>query len=74
MIELIFNLDSNKFINISLFKNTAFFARKKYNGFYTFDKNTLIEAVNFILDNAFVIFGDFILKQNWGVRKLRIVL
>ena len=67
MIELIFNLDSNKFINISLFKNTAFFARKKYNGFYTFDKNTLIEAVNFILDNAFVIFGDFILKQNWGI-------
>ena len=67
MIDLIFNKDKNKFINISLFKGMQFFHNKKYSGFFTFDKTMLKEAVFFILDNAYVVFGDFVLLQLWGI-------
>ena len=67
MIDLIFNRDGNKFINISLFKRKTFFSNKTFNGFYTFSKDSLLLAVNYILDNTYVDFGDFILKQDCGI-------
>ena len=67
MLDLTFNSDKNKFINISLRKNEQFFSNKRYNDHYIFDKILLLEATNFILDNAYVTFGNFVLKQNWGI-------
>ena len=68
MIDLIFNRDSRKYINISLFKNVQFFSNKnKYRNFHTFNKETFFEAIKYILDNSFVVFGNFVLKQNWGI-------
>ena len=30
-------------------------------------KKTFFEAIKYILDNSFVVFGNFVLKQNWGI-------
>ena len=67
MLDLIFNRDGNKFINISLFKRKTFFSNKTFNGFYTFSKDSLLLAVNYILDNTYVVFGNFLLKQDCGI-------
>ena len=67
LIGLIFNNDYSRFINISLFKKRQFFSKKKYKGYYTFTKVTLLKAIDFILNNGFVVFGDFILRQERGI-------
>ena len=40
---------------------------KKYKGYYTFTKVTLLKAIDFILNNGFVVFGDFMLRQERGI-------
>ena len=67
MIELIFDRDYNKYINISLFKKKQFFSGKKYGNHHTFDKNTFLQAIEYILDNSFVVFGENVFRQKWGI-------
>ena len=62
--DLLFS-SKNKFICINFCK--AFFSKKKYNGFHCFDIALLKKAINFILQNTFVSFGGFILKQTKGI-------
>ena len=45
----------------------AFFARKKYNGFSCFDKDLFNKAISFFLNNTYVCFAGFVLKQTKGV-------
>ena len=45
----------------------AFFSSKKYNGFYCFDKELFKKAIHFILNNTYVCFAGFILKQSKGI-------
>ena len=67
MINLIFNKDFKKYINISLFKNNQFFSNKKYKSYYTFDKVSFFEAISYILDNSYVVFSNYVLKQDRGI-------
>lgn len=45
----------------------AFFARKKYNGFSCFDKDLFKKAISFFLNNTYVCFAGFVLRQTKGV-------
>ena len=66
LFDLVFN-ENRKHINISLFRKRQFFDKKARAGYHTFDKKTLCKAINFILDNGYVVFGDFILRQDRGI-------
>ena len=68
MLDLIFNEGSQKYLHISLYKKKSFFSKKaSYSSYDTFKKETLLEAVYYILDNAYVEFGEYILKQDRGI-------
>ena len=64
LIDLIFS-SKNKYICIGYDK--SFISAKKYNGYFTFDKNTLKDAVTFIINNTFIKFGEFLLRQVKGI-------
>ena len=55
LIDLIFS-SKNKYICIGYDK--SFISAKKYNGYYTFDRGTLKDAVKFIINNTFIKFGE----------------
>lgn len=55
----------SKFICINTYK--AFFSIKKYNNFSCFDINLFKKAISFILNNTYVSFGSFVLKQTKGI-------
>ena len=66
MIDLIFN-NTNKYICISKYDDKCFFAKKKYNGYQCFSTENLKIAINFILQNTYIRFGDVILRQTRGI-------
>ena len=55
----------HKYICINPYK--AFFSTKKYNGYTCFDKALFKKAISFILNNTFVAFAGFVLKQTRGI-------
>ena len=67
MIDLIFDRDYKKYINISIFKKKQFFSGQKYRNYHTFNKSTFLQAIEYILDNSFVVFGNYVLRQKWGI-------
>ena len=65
LIDMLFS-NKNKFICISYDK--AFFAQKRYNGhYYTFNKKSLKDAIKFYINNTYIRFGEYILKQTKGI-------
>ena len=66
LIDLLFS-SYNKFICVSLYNNNCFFSKKEYNGYICFSSDKLKEAINFLLQNTFVSFGDQILRQTKGI-------
>ncbi len=64
LIDLLFS-SHNKFICIGYQK--SFFSKKKYKGYFCLDAPTLKEAITFIINNTFISFGHFILKQVKGI-------
>jgi len=64
LIDLTFS-EKNKYICISY--DRAFFAKKKYNGYYTFDAKSIKDAIEFLLDNTYIKFAEFILIQKLGI-------
>ena len=66
MIELLFN-NTNKYICISKFNDNCFFSKKEYNGYHCFTAEQLQKAIHFLLNNTYVYFGGFILRQNRGI-------
>ena len=62
------NLLFNKQYKYICIRSTkAFFACKKYNGFFCFDKELFKKAIHFILNNTYVCFAGFVLKQSKGI-------
>ena len=66
MIDLIFN-NVNKYICISKYDDKCFFAKKQYNGYQCFSAENLKMAINFILQNTYIKFGNIILRQTRGI-------
>ena len=64
LIDLLFS-PSNKYICIGYRK--SFFSKKKYKGYYCYDITTFKEIIRFIINNTFVSFGGFVLKQIKGI-------
>ena len=64
LMDLIFS-NKNKYIGVGYKK--SFFSSKKYNGYYTFDKQLIKDAINFIIYNTYIKFGHYILKQTKGI-------
>ena len=64
LIDLLYS-SHNKFICIGYQK--SFFSKKKYKGYFCLDAPTLKEAITFIINNTFISFGHFILKQVKGI-------
>ena len=62
--DLLFS-SKHKYICVNSYK--AFFSIKKYNGFTCFDKISFKQAISFILNNTYVAFGGYILRQTRGV-------
>ena len=62
--DLLFS-SKHKYICINPYK--AFISAKKYNGYICFDKALIKKAISFILNNTFVAFAGFILKQTRGI-------
>ena len=62
--NLLFN---KQYKYICVRSSKAFFSCKKYNGFYCFDKELFKKAISFILNNTYVCFAGFILKQSKGI-------
>ena len=58
---------SGRIKNTVLNSYKAFFSIKKYNGFTCFDKISFKQAISFILNNTYVAFGGYILRQTRGV-------
>ena len=67
MIDLIFNKSFNKYLCVERFGDRGFFSKKSYNGFLCFTAKTLKEAVRFILNNTYISFSGFVLKQVRGI-------
>ena len=67
MIDLIFNKSFNKYLFVEGFVDRGFFSKKSYNGFLCFTAETLKEAVRFILNNTYISFSGFVLKQVRGI-------
>lgn len=55
----------HKYICINPYK--SFFSTKKYNGYTCFDQALFKKAISFILNNTFVAFAGFVLKQTRGI-------
>ena len=66
MIDLLFS-NTNKYICISKFEDKSFFSKKVYNNYYCFDAVLLKKAIEFLLQNTFVSFGNIILRQTKGI-------
>ena len=67
MIDLIFNKSFNKYLCVERFGDREFFSKKSYNGFLCFTAETLKGAVRFILNNTYISFSGFVLKQVRGI-------
>ena len=52
---------------MSLYKKKQFFSSKEYRSYYCFTKVKLLKAISFILDNTYVVFADFVLRQDFGI-------
>ena len=44
-----------------------FISSKEYKSYYCFTKVKLLKAISFILDNTYVVFADFVLRQDFGI-------
>ena len=64
LIDLLYS-SHNKFICVGYQK--SFFSKKKYKGYFCFDAHAMKEAINFIINNTYISFGQFILKQVKGI-------
>ena len=62
--DLLFR-SNNKFLCINPYK--AFFSTKKHNNCSCFDLTLFKKAITFILNNTYVSFGGFILRQSRGI-------
>ena len=67
MIDSIFNKSFNKYLCVEQIGDRGFFSKKSYNGFLCFTAETLKEAVRFILNNTYISFSGFVLKQVRGI-------
>ena len=67
MIDLIFNKSFNKYLCVERFGDRGFFSKKSYNGFLCFIAETLKGAIRFILNNTYISFSGFVLKQVRGI-------
>ena len=66
MADLLFKGGRRKFICVSL-QEKQFFSSKEYRSYYCFTKVKLLKAISFILDNTYVVFADFVLRQDFGI-------
>ena len=65
VIDLIFS-DRNKYICVHKFdSNKYYFSKKEYNGYYTFNKTKLKEAVKFIINNTYIVFFRYSFKTDF---------
>ena len=67
MIDLIFNKSFNKYLCVERFGDRGFFSKKSYNRFLCLTAETLKGAVRFILNNTYISFSGFVLKQVRGI-------
>ena len=63
--NLVFNDSRRKFLCVRYDK--AFFASKAYSSFTCFDLTLFVEAVTFIINEVYVMFGGLVFKQTKGI-------
>jgi len=58
----------HKYINVNSYKRISFWSEKyKHNNWKSYTVETLICAINFLLDNTFIQFGPYLFKQIHGI-------
>ena len=64
--DLLYN-NTNKYICVSRYNDKYFFSKKEYSGYVCFSIQKLKTAISFVLNNTYIYFGGFILRQTKGI-------
>ena len=68
-VELIFVIKDKKYMVCNLFNKCAYFSNSDNipKSYIVFDKSNLVECINYLIDNAFVVFNNNVYRQVIGI-------